>query len=515
MKESVTKHRITFYEAGHEEYEIRISNAQKNSYPYFVIENSGKEKRIAFKIKDVNKYINRFYIVSAHFSSFLTDQFLQNFGVEREERALETNSINYKHCVHMEERLDMKVDQMLLCMNNLFQVFTQGVLSRNKASWDPSDYIQKLDSSFQDGKLKRNQAWLTKNFIFQNLLELYHLIISLVFESLFGLKLCAGKQSMRKLASVLEKEDSILQTKLPQIFLKDYLDPLLENMYTLFYLLEYNNPSTSLLILSNFSNFYKPKIFYRFQVKRLLIEATSNSELMGKEVLKVIKTIFQDLKLPRLKGNRIKHQTFKMSLIKNLLKNLIENKRELSRKIFRFLLHSWRKKIENVYQFRFEYNSGDSTQPALHFLIAQDRVTSSEKRGLDEKISTFRQEFRSYFKKAISSTSEEGQFQNFAIKTQKLGSKKYKYFSRFLEKYIVIKSMFYHVAEDLKVELKDISEMEKEADRGAMLKLLLDKKVRWEIRKAISNFVCHVYLDVEKYNFITDEHDFTFFLQKM
>lgn len=70
IKEGITKRKVSFYEKGHEDYEIKLSNSQKNSYPFFIIEESGSEKRIAFKIKDINKYINRFYIVKKLFIYF-------------------------------------------------------------------------------------------------------------------------------------------------------------------------------------------------------------------------------------------------------------------------------------------------------------------------------------------------------------------------------------------------------------------------------------------------------------
>jgi hypothetical protein len=63
LKNSINKTHVNFYERDHEDYEVKVSNSQKNSYRFFVIENAGREKHIAFKIKNINSYINKFYLV--------------------------------------------------------------------------------------------------------------------------------------------------------------------------------------------------------------------------------------------------------------------------------------------------------------------------------------------------------------------------------------------------------------------------------------------------------------------
>lgn len=63
LKNAINKTHINFYEESFEEYEVKVSNSQQNSYRFFVIENAGNEKLIAFKIKEINSYINKFYQV--------------------------------------------------------------------------------------------------------------------------------------------------------------------------------------------------------------------------------------------------------------------------------------------------------------------------------------------------------------------------------------------------------------------------------------------------------------------
>lgn len=63
LKNAINKTHINFYEESFEEYEVKVSNSQQNSFRFFVIENAGIEKQIAFKIKDINSYINKFYQV--------------------------------------------------------------------------------------------------------------------------------------------------------------------------------------------------------------------------------------------------------------------------------------------------------------------------------------------------------------------------------------------------------------------------------------------------------------------
>ena len=60
LREGINKDLITFYEKDTLKYEIRVSNSQINSYPFFELQNCGHEKRIAFKIKDINRYITTF-----------------------------------------------------------------------------------------------------------------------------------------------------------------------------------------------------------------------------------------------------------------------------------------------------------------------------------------------------------------------------------------------------------------------------------------------------------------------
>ena len=63
IKSKINKNLINFYEKDTLKYEIKITNAQKNSFPFFQLEMSGTEKRIAFKIQDINRYVVDFYKV--------------------------------------------------------------------------------------------------------------------------------------------------------------------------------------------------------------------------------------------------------------------------------------------------------------------------------------------------------------------------------------------------------------------------------------------------------------------
>ena len=181
---------------------------------------------------------------------------------------------------------------MLLCLDSLVSVFTDDIISKPTSSWDPSDYIQRIDTSFQEGKLSSSQKRLSENLVIKNLLGLYKLILQLIYIGLFGLKDMKGKRTYRILSQVLERKDEILQAKLPPVFLKDYLDPLIEKMLVVFYLCEYNNIHTSLSILQNFADFYYPLNFYKSDLTRILKESTSNSELMGKRCRLAFKVSF-------------------------------------------------------------------------------------------------------------------------------------------------------------------------------------------------------------------------------
>ena len=65
----------------------------------------------------------------------------------------------------------------------------------------------------------------------------------------------------------------------------------------------------------NFKNFYEPLQFYRYQLGQILKEATANSDDIDENIIKVIETIFQDLKLPRPSSGRMKHQIIKFKEI--------------------------------------------------------------------------------------------------------------------------------------------------------------------------------------------------------
>lgn len=68
---------------------------------------------------------------------------------------------------------------------------------------------------------------------------------------------------------------------------------------------------------------------------------------------------------------------------------------------------------------------------------------------------------------------------------------------------------------EFKVELKEIEGLELDMQRGMLMNLCLNDDLGWRIKKSISDFVTDVYLNVEKYNYFTDIHDFSFFLQRM
>lgn len=181
---------------------------------------------------------------------------------------------------------------MLLCLDSLISVFTQDIINNQVSSWKASDYIQRINTSFQGGKLQSSQKRLSENLIIQNLLGLYKLILHLIYLGLFGLKEMKKNRNYRALSQLLDRKDEILQSKLPPVFLKDYLDPLVEKMLIVFYLVEYNNVHTSLAILQNFSDFYYPLNFYRTHLDRILKESTANSELMGKRCRVAFKVFF-------------------------------------------------------------------------------------------------------------------------------------------------------------------------------------------------------------------------------
>jgi hypothetical protein len=436
---------------------------------------------------------------------------LQNFGVTKENRQRKQTIIDFKECVRKEEKLDIKVDQIMLCLDNLINVFTNDLKINNKTSWKGSDYIQRIGSSFQNGKMLRNQKWFKRNYILTNLLELYDLILKIVIRSLYGLKEIKGSQLMLKVVNIIDKNDKIQQAKLPEIFLKDYLDPLINKMLTLFYLMEYNNSNNSSLILQNFSNFYEPLQLYRFQLSRILKEASDNSDEVDTEIIKVCETIFQDLKLPRPNNVKIKHQTIKLILIKNILKNILDSNKASSRTAFRNILHLWRKRIENIYYFTFEqYNE----TPCVSFYVIQEKLISNQPKAY-KKIKRFRDEIKVFFKKMVINVSEGNNYTCFRLKLSKLSSKKAEHFRKFLKYYIEIKSLFYNLSTDFNVPLKKIHPLEKISQRGIILNLILNKDLRWEIRKSLTDFVIRVYLHIEKYNYFTDHHDFSFFLQNM
>lgn len=70
MKSKINKNLINFYERENLKYQIKISNAQQKSFPFFELQPCGKEKRISFKIKDINIRTTQFYKVRKPNSSF-------------------------------------------------------------------------------------------------------------------------------------------------------------------------------------------------------------------------------------------------------------------------------------------------------------------------------------------------------------------------------------------------------------------------------------------------------------
>ena len=381
----------------------------------------------------------------------------------------------------------------------------------NKTTWKSTDYIQRIGSSFQDGRLFKNQKWFKRNYILQNLLDLYELILTLVFRSLYGLREIKGLKNLKKIASRIEKNDKLTQAKLPQILLKDFLDPMLGQMYTLFYLLEYRNPTNCALIMNNFKSFYEPLQLYRYKLTQILKEATENSKKIKDQMASVCEVVFSDLKLPEPQSGKVKHQAIKMILIKNILKNLLKTQKTVSRGVFRSIIQLWRKRVERIYYFTFEqYNE----KPCVSFYLLQERVITKNPKA-QQKIRDFRKSISSFFHKMTINISEGTNYTCFRLDLTKFSSKKVEHFRKFLKYYIEIKSLFYNLSSDLNVPLTKINPLEKVSQRGLILHLILNANLRWELRKSLTDFVVQVYLHVEKYNHFTDLHDFYFFLQNM
>ena len=108
-----------------------------------------------------------------------------------------------------------------------------------------------------------------------------------------------------------------------------------------------------------------------------------------------------------------------------------------------------------------------------------------------------------------------GDFATFLFRLSDISGSNRAAFKNYMQYYINVKTMMWISSIEFKVELKGIEGLELDMQRGMLMNLCLNNSLSWRIKKAVSEFVTGVYLNVEKYNYFTDIHDFSFFLQRM
>ena len=403
-----------------------------------------------------------------------------------------------------------------MCVKNLVSIFTEDIIYKNTNQWDAGVYLKRDDNGFRSTSLTRNQNFLLKNNILYNLMDLFDFIIEICYGSLMHLKTEFGTpSSMMKLPLYLKKIEDFFQLKLPQVFFKDYLDNIIESILNLFYLVSYNNPKTSRFFLTRFKSFYPLLYLFKRKIKNFITEITSNSQNLGNEYENLLEVIFDDLEPPVFELRYLDKRHIKLKFIKNLLKNLLKKRTNDNQNAISQIGFQFSATYDHVFYIQFDKDSDFETGEIIYckfFIVKNENILYNErKQTIVRKMKANLQED---FKNNIIEIDKSGEnFDMIKISLSNVGKKSN--FFMFLKYYVKIKSLIFKAHYSFGILIAGLKQLEEDNNKLVLPYMTINPHLDLGLKKGVSNFVVQVSLHMDKYNYFTDDHDFTYFCQKM
>lgn len=419
--------------------------------------------------------------------------------------------LSYRRCLKEEYVFEKKIEEIHLCVKNLINIFTEDIVSRNDLINDLDNYANKSSITFKNATLQRNQNYLLNNKILENLYNLFKIMVQFCYFSLVNFK-SQGQEgnSLNRLYFILNKEEDFFQLKLPQNFFRDYLERIIESIIKIFYLVSYNNSKTSAFFLKRFDVFYHLTYFYRKNIIRFLNEITSNSDKMEGDHNLVLQTLFDDLELPSFKRDFIQRHSNKLKLIKNIVKNLskqstIDNINGIGQMVQNFSVA-----FDRNFYIQFDRNLEGEIVCKFYFV----KLSNLQKTFMKNKIKKIKKNickiFQNYFEEIELADD------NFDIIQISLeGLKTAEELHGFLKYYMKLKTRFFYANMNMGIMLMGLKNLEEDPSKGVLFSMSLDSQINNSVKAGVVSFISKVYLFFKKYNYFTDDYDFTYFCQKL
>lgn len=430
-----------------------------------------------------------------------------------------------------EDLFEEKIEEITLCVKNLISIFTEDISQKTQETWKEDDYMRKINSTTGRKNLYINQNYLMDNFILENIYYLFTYLIDLSFRSMMHYTNQEGQkaQSLIKLAFFNAKIDELYQQKIAPNFYRENFDKVIDSILNLFYLISYNNGYTSVYLLKNFENFYQLIFFFKNRIFNLLKELTSNSIDLDENAKHVILTIFEDFDLPSFKLAYLERNTIKLRFLKSIIKNLQEKRTDENMGVIDYFRRLFLKKLDKLFFIRFQRELGNEIPEIMGNLFLL-RAGEERNERVVKKLRDAKKNLGKYLQE-----KEHGvrSFQKYICFQFPLNSPVGKHsldkLYRFVKYYIKIKGFLIRNSNierfsdgnensgiaAITNRIIQTKNIELDEAKGTILDITAGKGVNHYLMNAMSSFLVEVYLDFDKYNFFLDDHDYTYFCQKM
>lgn len=419
--------------------------------------------------------------------------------------------MSYRQCLKEEDLFEKKIEEIHLCVKNLINIFTEDIVNRNDLLNDLDNYANKSTITFKNATLQKNQNYLLNNKILDNLYSLFLLMVQQCYFSLVNFKPQQDTGNpLNRLYFILNKEEDFFQLKLPQNFYRDYLERIIESVIKFFYLVCYNNSKTSAFFLRRFDVFYHLTYFYRKNIIKFLNEITSNSDKLEGDHEVVLQTLFDDLELPSFKRNFIQRHSNKLKLIKNIVKNLskkstIDNINGISEMVQKFSVA-----FDRNFYIQFDRNQEGETVCRFYFV----KLVNLQETYMKNKVRKIKTNIRKLFEGHFEEIKvDDGNFDILQISME--GLQAAEEFHKFLKYYMKLKTRFFYANLNMGIMLMGLKKPEDDPAQGILFAMSLDPRINNSVKAGVVSFISKVYLFFKKYNYFTDDYDFTYFCQKL
>ena len=440
--------------------------------------------------------------------------------------------INYNLCLQNEDLFEEKIEEITLCVRNLINIFTEDISLKTQETWKEEEYMRKITNSAGRKNLHKNQNFLMNNYILKNIFYLFTYLVEISIKSMLHYQNAEGNKapSLLKLAFFNAKIEELYQQKIPPNFYRDYFDKVIDSILNLFYLISYNNSETSVFLLHQFEDFYHLIFFFKNRIFNLLKELTSNSIDLDENSKHVINIIFQDFDLPSFKLQYLERNTIKLRFLKSIIKNLKEKKTNENMDVIQYFRRLFSRKMDRLFFIRFERDvSNHNPEIFGHLFLLRDSEERNER--IVKKLQDARRNLKRYLVEKNTGSNNYDKYHcfQFNLNSPPGGKQSLDKLYKFVKYYIKIKGYLVRMSNMKKLEeplvargrgvitprVIHLKNIELNEAKGTILDITSSKGINHFLQNSLSCFLVEVYLDFDKYNFFIDDHDYTYFCQKM